>query len=178
MATFFMILFLIVCVLLICVVLLQKGRGGGLGSAFGGGAGSSAFGTRTGDVFTWVTIVLTAVFLLLAIIGSLIIRPPAQQVATPVFDPPASIGEDGTVSMRCHGTKGATIRYTVNGKEPSEKSTIYRVPIRVSKGDFVQARAFRAGLKPSEFVRVKYEKPTPKTAPAAPKSTVAVPATN
>ena len=54
-----------ICVLLIVVVLLPKGRGGGLGAAFGG-LGSSAFGTRVGDVFTWVTIVLTALFLVLA----------------------------------------------------------------------------------------------------------------
>ncbi len=44
-------LFIIICVLLIVVVLLQKGRGGGLGAAFGGAA-SSAFGTKVGDVFT------------------------------------------------------------------------------------------------------------------------------
>jgi len=55
-------LFIIVCLMLIVVVLVQKGRGGGLGAAFGGAA-SSAFGTRVGDVFTWVTIVLTALFL-------------------------------------------------------------------------------------------------------------------
>ena len=60
-------LFIVICILLILVVLLQKGRGGGLGAAFGG-AGSSAFGTKTGDVFTWVTIVLTSLFLLLAIV--------------------------------------------------------------------------------------------------------------
>ena len=167
MATFLIILFLIVCILLIGVVLLQKGRGGGLGSAFGGGAGSSAFGTRTGDVFTWVTIVLTAVFLGLAVIGALIVRPPAQQVQIPVLDPPAwPLGEDGTVSMICH-TKGAAIRYTINGKEPTEKSTVYRVPIRVKEGDLVQVRAFRAGLLPSVLVSVKYEKTVPTTAPAA-----------
>ena len=68
MDTFVGITFIVVCFLLIVVVLLQKGRGGGLGAAFGGGGGGSAFGTRTGDVFTWVTIVLTAVFLLLAAI--------------------------------------------------------------------------------------------------------------
>ena len=167
MAPFLIFLFLIVCILLICVVLLQKGRGGGLGSAFGGGAGSSAFGTRTGDVFTWVTIVLTAVFLGLAVLGALVVRPPAQQVHTPTLDPPTwPLGEDGTVSMRCPGTKGATIRYTINGKEPSEKSTIYRVPIRVNEGDLVQARAYRAGLKQSPLVSVKYEEHTPTTAPA------------
>ena len=183
MATFLIVLFLMVCVLLICVVLLQKGRGGGLGSAFGAGAGSSAFGTRTGDVFTWVTIILTAVFLLLAATCAIAIRPPSQQVQSPVLDPPAwPLGADGTVSMSCYGTKGAVIRYTVNANEPSEKSTLYRVPIRVHEGDLVQARAFRAGLDPSELVSVKYEKPAsqvssePTTKPAATKPVEVKPA--
>ena len=59
------VLFVMVCVLLIIVVLLQKGKGQGLSGAFGG-MGQSAFGTRVGDVFTWITIVLAGVFLLLA----------------------------------------------------------------------------------------------------------------
>ncbi len=53
--------------LLMLVILLQKGRGGGLAGAFGGGGGSSAFGAKTGDVFTWITVVVAAVFILLAI---------------------------------------------------------------------------------------------------------------
>ncbi len=168
MATFLIILFLIVCILLIGVVLLQKGRGGGLGAAFGGGAGSSAFGTRTGDVFTWVTIVLTAVFLGLAVLGAIYVRPPAQQVQTPVLDPAGwPLGESGTVAMSCPGTKSASIRYTINGKEPTEKSTAYMVPVRVNEGDLVQVRAFRAGLIPSELVSVKYAPAAePTTAPA------------
>ena len=76
MTIFLGMLFVLVCVLLIIVVLLQKGRGGGLSGAFGGGGGSSAFGTRTGDVFTWVTIVLVALFLLLAIVTTLVWREP------------------------------------------------------------------------------------------------------
>ena len=60
------VLFFVICVFLIILVLLQKGRGGGLAGAFGGAGGQSAFGSKTGDVFTWVTIVVVAVFLLLA----------------------------------------------------------------------------------------------------------------
>lgn len=56
-----------ICLLLMLVILLQKGRGGGLAGAFGGGGGSSAFGAKTGDVFTWITVVVAAVFILLAI---------------------------------------------------------------------------------------------------------------
>lgn len=49
------------------IILIQKGKGGGLGAAFGG-AGSSLLGTKTGDVLTWVTITFTVVFLGLAVL--------------------------------------------------------------------------------------------------------------
>jgi len=59
--------FLFSCLLLIGIILLQKGRGGGLSSAFGGAGGASPFGTKTGDVFTWITVVLAGIFLLCAL---------------------------------------------------------------------------------------------------------------
>jgi preprotein translocase subunit SecG len=69
--TFFLyltfILFLIVCLFLILLVLIQKGRGGGLAGAFGGGGGNTAFGSKTGDVLTWATSIVFGVFLVLAI---------------------------------------------------------------------------------------------------------------
>ena len=43
------------------------GRGGGLASAFGGGSGNTAFGSKTGDVLTWATSVIFGLFLLLAV---------------------------------------------------------------------------------------------------------------
>jgi len=39
-----------------------------LSAAFGGAGGHSAFGSKTGDVFTWATIVIVGLFLLLAMI--------------------------------------------------------------------------------------------------------------
>ncbi len=41
---------------MICIILIQRGKGGGLAGAFGGVGGSSAFGTKAGDVFTKITI--------------------------------------------------------------------------------------------------------------------------
>ncbi len=59
--------FLVVCSLfLICLVLIQRGKGGGLAGAFGGMGGSSAFGTKAGDVFTKVTIVTAVIWFLLS----------------------------------------------------------------------------------------------------------------
>lgn len=59
-------LFGFVCVFMILLILIQKGRGGGLSSAFGGAGGNTAFGTKTGDLLTWVTAIVFAVFLVLS----------------------------------------------------------------------------------------------------------------
>ena len=53
---------------LILLVLIQQGRGGGLAGAFGGMGGQSAFGTKAGDLFTRITIVVAAVWILLCIV--------------------------------------------------------------------------------------------------------------
>src|SRR4051794_27559292 len=53
---------------LICLVLIQRGKGGGLAGAFGGVGGSSAFGTKAGDVFTRVTVVVAGVWIFLSLI--------------------------------------------------------------------------------------------------------------
>src|SRR5215216_2775781 len=50
---------------LICLVLIQRGKGGGLAGAFGGVGGSSAFGTKAGDVFTKVTMCVAAFWIVL-----------------------------------------------------------------------------------------------------------------
>jgi preprotein translocase subunit SecG len=60
------ILLLLVGLLLIIVILLQRGRGGGLAGAFGGLGGQSAFGTKAGDVFTKITVVMAIFWVILA----------------------------------------------------------------------------------------------------------------
>jgi preprotein translocase subunit SecG len=62
------VLFVMCSVVLILIVLIQKGRGGGLSAAFGGGMASGILGSKTGDFLTWVTIVLVGVFLTLAVL--------------------------------------------------------------------------------------------------------------
>lgn len=69
------VLFVLTCVALILIVLIQKGKGGGLSAAFGGGMGGGVLGSKTGDFLTWVTICLTAVFLFLAVIMAKFYKP-------------------------------------------------------------------------------------------------------
>jgi len=54
--------------MLIFLILIQRGKGGGLAGAFGGVGGSSAFGSRAGDLFTRITIILAGVWILLIMI--------------------------------------------------------------------------------------------------------------
>ena len=64
-----------VCCLLILVVLVQQASGGGLVGAFGGGGGGGAFGAKTGDMFTIITVAIASVYLLLAVIGNYVFQP-------------------------------------------------------------------------------------------------------
>ena len=61
-------LIIIVCVFMVCLILIQRGKGGGLAGAFGGVGGSSAFGTKSGDVFTRVTMVVATVWIILSML--------------------------------------------------------------------------------------------------------------
>jgi preprotein translocase subunit SecG len=61
-------LLVLISLFLICLVLIQRGKGGGLAGAFGGMGGSSAFGTKAGDIFTRVTMITALVWILLNMI--------------------------------------------------------------------------------------------------------------
>jgi len=175
MAIFLATLFVLVCILLIVVILLQKGRGGGLGAAFGG-LGSSAFGTRTGDVFTWVTIVLTALFLILAILTFLVAQPEPGTVTAPIFSPPPGpIDSSVYVVIDCR-TPGARVYYTTDDSEPTEESSQYESAVEVIPGMTLKVRAFRARWIPSPVVSGTYGPPaTQPAAEAAPATTQAAP---
>lgn len=53
---------------MIGLVLIQRGKGGGLAGAFGAAGGSSAFGTKSGDVFTRITIYTGLVWVCMAML--------------------------------------------------------------------------------------------------------------
>jgi preprotein translocase subunit SecG len=84
------VLFVICCVALVLIILIQKGRGGGLSAAFGGGMASGILGSKTGDFLTWVTIVLVGVFLLFAVVlAKFYVPAPASDFDAPQQTPQA-----------------------------------------------------------------------------------------
>jgi preprotein translocase subunit SecG len=65
----FAIVLSVLAIFLILLVLVQRGRGGGLAGALGGMGGSSAFGAKAGDVFTRITIITAAIWIVLCLIA-------------------------------------------------------------------------------------------------------------
>ena len=74
------VLFALTCIALILIILVQKGKGGGLSSAFGGGMSGGVLGSKTGDFLTWVTISLVGVFLLLAVVMAKFYKPSVDDI--------------------------------------------------------------------------------------------------
>jgi preprotein translocase subunit SecG len=57
-----------VCAFLMLVVLLQQGKGGGMGAAFGGGATAQVFGGRgAGNILTKATAICAGIFMLTSV---------------------------------------------------------------------------------------------------------------
>ena len=129
-----------VCMFLILVVLLQQGRGGGMGAMFGGSAAQQVFGGRgAGNILTRATAICATIFMLtsvgLAYLSSsgdreLRARAAAEaktQKATPRAKDDAPKGDgakaDGTKTdgTKADGTQGNTPEGAgANGNTPPE----------------------------------------------------------
>lgn len=89
--------FLFVSLCMMLIVLIQRPQGGGLSGAFGGGgaegAGQTAFGAKTGDVLTTVTIGIFVVFLVSAVGLNYVVRRPAAPEEPVVTSPSPAPGQ-------------------------------------------------------------------------------------
>lgn len=91
------VMFGLTCLVLVLIILIQKGRGGGLSAAFGGGGAGSILGSKTGDFLTWVTIILVGLFLLLAVVMGKFYRPTISDYGENVVQtqPPPTTNTEG-----------------------------------------------------------------------------------
>jgi preprotein translocase subunit SecG len=175
MATVLGIFFIIVCVLMVLVVLLQKGRGGGLGAALGG-LGSSAFGTKTGDMATVVTIILAFLFLTIAVGATYVFRPNEVQLPPPVIlvagqavQDSVQVAPDTPIEPRTQ-FRGVTFRHAWGDQSVTEDSPVVPPEGLLAKFEpgqeqrTLQVRSYREGFPTSETVTVvliKQREPSP-----------------
>ena len=83
-----------------------------------------------------------------------------QTVATPTFSPAGgSYFEAQSVSINC-ATEGAAIRYTTDGTDPTETSSLYNSPLTISQNTTLKARAWKDGFIASNIATATYSFPT------------------
>jgi preprotein translocase subunit SecG len=115
----------ITSVFLICLVLIQRGKGGGLAGAFGGAGGSSAFGTKAGDVFTRVTMITAAIWISLNMLLVILSNNRTSAYARP--DRPGAKASDFTPAKggdaEKAGAKGASLDLPNDLPPPPPSST-------------------------------------------------------
>lgn len=77
---FLSIVYVCACLFLIFVVLIQKGEGGGLGGAFGGGAVDVAFGSTADTTWKRATSIAAGLFIVLSIVLGMLEAPPKSVI--------------------------------------------------------------------------------------------------
>ena len=89
-------------------------------------------------------------------VATLTVTITAPTVATPVFTPGTGTYADSvTFSLAC-ATDNAVIRYTTDGTEPTEVSTLYSAPITLTATTTVKAKAFKTDWFASETATAVY----------------------
>ena len=78
------------------------------------------------------------------------------RTADPVPSPPGGIFASGLVVTLTCPTPGATLRYTLDGREPTDTSLLYANPLAVGAGTALRVRASAPGLLPSRVVTASY----------------------
>jgi len=120
--------FAVLAILLMIVILLQRGRGVGLAGAFGGMGGHTAFGAKTGDFLTWVTVVGAAVLLLFSVFLNYVFVPGKPNLApaappAPTTPAPAPVSPpDQTSSPPSGGSSPVAPLHELRG--PDSVSTL------------------------------------------------------
>jgi preprotein translocase subunit SecG len=161
------VLLIFVCFLLMIVILLQKGRGGGLAGAFGGAGGTSAFGAKTGDVFTWITVVVAAIFVLLTVVGNFAFDQSAGLKPTATAEPAT---EELPFEVPEGAKPGEPIKFELGTTDPvtGEKKTML-VPVGPggTPTGTIPAQPYPAGMPPPSPVTPQPE-PKPEDQPPEP----------
>lgn len=130
---FFGVAIFITSVFLVMLVLVQRGRGGGLVGALGGPGGQSALGTKAGDIFTRITIVVAAIWIFLCAAAVRVLNPSDSSPLTgldevadvrsgQVDTPPGSIGTTPATTLPRGEAPGASDKAAPGESTPASST--------------------------------------------------------
>lgn len=85
------------------------------------------------------------------------------KVPAPTFDPDGGTYSELQLVTIATPTSGATVRYTTDGTDPTESSTVYTGPVSISETTTLKAKAWKTGWTASDIKSATYESklPTP-----------------
>jgi preprotein translocase subunit SecG len=101
-------------VVLVLIILVQRPQGGGLAQAFGGaggGATDTAFGGRTGDVLTYLTLGAFSIYLVIAITLNVMDNPSTEE---PAEEPAAQMSDSGETPLQPTAAPATAVPVDVN----------------------------------------------------------------
>lgn len=78
-----------------------------------------------------------------------------HSAAIPSFSPDGGT-HSGSVQVTITSTPGSTIRYTLDGTDPTESSTLYTGPITISTSSTLNAKSWKSGWFPSAIGTASY----------------------
>jgi preprotein translocase subunit SecG len=125
---FLYVMIFIVALLLITLIMIQPSKSGGMGAAFGG-IGESVFGGKAGSHLTKSTVVMTAIFFVVALILAAVIghrddsgksssvmdrvreKAAAAEVAAPAIETPAAEAPAPASQQRTSASTPQLLRY-------------------------------------------------------------------
>ena len=139
--------FLVLCLFMCGLVLIQRGRGGGLASAFGGAGANTAFGSKTGDVLTWTTAIVFGVFVAMTIGLNIM----AEKIHN--GRKPAAVVTQATPPSTTGPTRAVPTDELPTNSEPTESAPVESTPVPVE-------------TMPAPAATESPESPAPTTAPA------------
>lgn len=79
-----------------------------------------------------------------------------SRVSDVLFSIPGGVYSNSVTVTLSTITNGATIRYTVNGSEPTNSSSVYSGAISITNVNTIRAKAFRSGWESSETTSESY----------------------
>jgi preprotein translocase subunit SecG len=114
-STFVNIVHIFVCLVLMFVVLLQQGKGGGMGSAFGGASAQVFGGSGAGNILTRATAICAGIFMLTSVTLAYMSSSGDRALRAKVAEEQTKVKDRGTKREKSEATPPASAAASGSG---------------------------------------------------------------